>query len=1275
MSKKLASAALAATTLVWAVGIAALPVSAQTTSTVQAQIQALLAEISQLQAQLGTSSSSTTTSTSSYTFTKDLTLGSRGADVSALQQLLINGKYLTAVSAPTGYFGALTQKALAAYQAANGIKPAAGYFGPITMAFVNSHNVGTSTVTTTTTGTTTTGTTTTGVQTTTGVAAPASGLLVGLASNNPPAGTLISSLNGGAGAARVPVLTVNFTAGTASGVTVSGVVFHKVGVLSDSSVSGAYLVQNGQVLYQYNSLNNGVLTFSGMNLNVPAGQTVSLTLAIDVSGGLSAGNTTSFAVNSASDIAAMAGTSAVTPTGTFPLQGNVFTVTNVSNPSLASLAINHTSIGTTVTAGTQNNLVGAWNFSVQNSKVYLEGIAFHVVGSAQMSNIQNVKLEVNGTQVGATLPSISANGIAYFSATSTPGVLNTGNNNVQIYADVMGSPSYNFQFEIQNGFDILALDSQYNVPVTSNSDDGTQVTIQQGTITTTQDANTPTGNIALGQSQVTLAKFDIYAAGEPVKVQYLPFSLSFTGLNTASDTALSQVVQNIAITDDAGGQVGTTINQPPSQYVSSGFSYPANTGVVSYTYNDSFGSSASPINYIVPANTTRVLSLKADIESTANFGTILASLVQPAGNNLQGMISNQNAQSSGATGSALTLVQSLLTAGQNNALGAQTIAAGATSQEIGSYALTASSADGVNVSNLSVGVGSLGTTNGTNSAFQNLKVMVNGTQFGTTQATVAPSAQYSFSGTPFLIPEGGTVDVNVYADTLSTATGTTSSATTLESVAGTGQTSFTSVSLPAAVPGQGLSFGSGDSLIVSTNASQPAASYVTMGTTGNQLAEFNLQESGNLQPLHITSLTVQDQVTGGSSSSQPEYSNLQLTNNGAVVATAAAPTASQTQTTIPQVNASSTVSFTEATTGSAYNLNYYVTINGHQAPAQQVSIGTSTSSDATAIAAAVAATINGNYSFFGLTSGSATASGGTVTVTSNQVNNLGLGVTFFGNTTGVVATPTNNAGTPSKITYSNTAGTYSYTFTFPNSNPLTVPQNNQIALMLVGNAASYGSQPGNDGSINTFSIPSASNVVVLGASTNAPVAVSGSATGNPMTTVQSSLGFSTTQSPSISTAQGLLGTMNLTASSAGAVTLGSVSVTITNANATSSSMAAFLATSSFYLAINNTNVTASSTGATETITTGAASTTATVTWTFPTSTAQQLTVNANSPLTLQLYGNLGNFPAQTSITQTITGAVSNTGVTYYDHTGNLTGAPAITLPVSTPNYQLFSFGR
>lgn len=109
--------------------------SAQTTAELTAMINSLLAQIAQLQAQVGSSGGSMM----SHTFNVDLTVGSTGADVTALQQFLVSKGFLTMpAGVAMGNFGPLTQSALAAYQASVGISPASGYFGPVTRANVNS---------------------------------------------------------------------------------------------------------------------------------------------------------------------------------------------------------------------------------------------------------------------------------------------------------------------------------------------------------------------------------------------------------------------------------------------------------------------------------------------------------------------------------------------------------------------------------------------------------------------------------------------------------------------------------------------------------------------------------------------------------------------------------------------------------------------------------------------------------------------------------------------------------------------------------------------------------------------------------------------------------------------------------------------------------------------------------------------------------------------------------------------------------------------------------
>ncbi len=74
------------------------------------------------------------------TFKKDLAYGTWDPDVVDLQRYLNkHGFNVTAPGEETNYFGHLTQAALKNFQAAVGISPASGYFGPLTRAYVTQH--------------------------------------------------------------------------------------------------------------------------------------------------------------------------------------------------------------------------------------------------------------------------------------------------------------------------------------------------------------------------------------------------------------------------------------------------------------------------------------------------------------------------------------------------------------------------------------------------------------------------------------------------------------------------------------------------------------------------------------------------------------------------------------------------------------------------------------------------------------------------------------------------------------------------------------------------------------------------------------------------------------------------------------------------------------------------------------------------------------------------------------------------------------------------------
>ena len=81
-------------------------------------------------------------------FTRDLTIGSEGADVRALQSMLNNLGFIVSTTGAGSpgeegtYFGEKTRQALIRYQEANSITPASGYFGPRTRAQIQAEAQG-----------------------------------------------------------------------------------------------------------------------------------------------------------------------------------------------------------------------------------------------------------------------------------------------------------------------------------------------------------------------------------------------------------------------------------------------------------------------------------------------------------------------------------------------------------------------------------------------------------------------------------------------------------------------------------------------------------------------------------------------------------------------------------------------------------------------------------------------------------------------------------------------------------------------------------------------------------------------------------------------------------------------------------------------------------------------------------------------------------------------------------------------------------------------------
>ena len=777
----------------------------------------------------------------SCTFTRSLTVGSRGADVTCLQETLVAGGFLSVT--PTGYFGAMTKAGVKAWQASAGVTPASGMFGPISRAKYAMMMGGT-------TGTTTGGT----------VVAPMSGVAVSLSANQPMGSAI-------AGAGQLDVAKFTFTASNMAGATISSLKFIRTGVVSDSNISNLYLADESGVIFgQYSSLNNGVAMFDGVSLQVNAGQSRVVTLRMDLSSSASAGNTLGWqlAMAKASDGSVVNGT---------PVNGPSLVVTTVSNPSLATATYTYVTTGSTVDAGTNGFRAHSATLNVTNSAVLLKSIKYTVVGSADMVNLKNATLKISGTTVAMT-PIAQSNGVVVFIPTSDVR-LPTGNSNVEVYVDVAGSPNRTMAWNVLRPYDMVLVDTQYNTPVTpTTSGSATTVTINQGRVTISKSTDTPTANIPLGASSVTLAKFNFYAGGEPVKLRFLPITIT----RTASTSAASTVdIRNISVIDDVGNSVGTT--------VSSGDTWTAGVATSSIAVN--FGTSSSYINYIIPANTTRVLSVKVDVQSAATASTLVVALADPSAANLEGQISFQTTTSGTATGNTLTIASSPLTAALNPSFAAPTYVAGANNQRLASFVFTASSAEGAKIS-------SLGFAKTVNASFdiQNLRVMVGGTQFGTATSIVADTeTALSYSGSsPLYVPAGGSITVDLYGDILTSTTAATHSTVfDLSTTSAVGASSNSSITVKAGgvaitttnVQGQNIVISSGSTLTLSTDSNNVSAKQVVMGSTGNELYRLKLA-ANNTEDVRVTDITFRDTI-GSNLIGISSFNNLQLFDDAGVL--------------------------------------------------------------------------------------------------------------------------------------------------------------------------------------------------------------------------------------------------------------------------------------------------------------------------------------------------------------------------------------------------------
>jgi len=774
--------------------IAPISVGAVTIEELQAQINALLAQLSALQANQQ-SSGNVPAVCVGVTFSRNLTVGSTGSDVKCLQGAMNALGHIIASSGPgspgneTSYFGPLTLSAVQKYQFQQ-FGYSAGQVGPLTRAKLNAWL------------------TAGGPPSPTPGPTPVptgTGLTVMLASDNPAAGSIVD-LQG-----LAPLAKFTFVNGDNTEVKVTSLKIKRVGISVDASLKNVYLFDGAKRLTDSASVASTMVSFNDSTgiFTVPAGGSKTISVLADIDG--TVGETVGVQIIAATDVT----TNASSVKGTFPVAGNLFTIADGSN--LATVYAADTT-GTTNPAAASidpQNDYALWydNFIVGTRAVYLHRISFKVGGSVdRQKDVQNFRLLVSGVQQGSAIMKADANDYVTFDFTANPVKIEAGTREIKVLADIIGGSNKNVYLSLRTAADFTAVDSQFNVNLllhrgsTTGSftaeDSGTQ-SINSGTLTVTKMTTSPSGDIVDGANNVTLAKFELKAAGEKVKVESLRVSV------TNSDSSVGKL-RNGAIYAN-GVQVGSTADIEDTD---------GSTGYT--TYN--FGSSL-----IVEPGSPVTLEVRADIfdsDGTNNINsgdTIKINLEGGDLNNAYGMVSLSqiDVPSADVSANTLTVKSGGLTLSKYTAYTNQSVVPPLTAQKIGHFTLSANTTEAVNITTIEANL-----NNVISSYASNLYVM-----FGDQTLTVKPtvSADNSWS-VNYTLAAGQTKDITVWADISSTATGTGFVGVY---VAGTTASSATSVTAGASgdqtnVQGQNIVFTTG-SFNPAVDGTTPVATLVAGG--------------------------------------------------------------------------------------------------------------------------------------------------------------------------------------------------------------------------------------------------------------------------------------------------------------------------------------------------------------------------------------------------------------------------------------------------------------
>lgn len=309
-------------------------------------------------------------------------------------------------------------------------------------------------------------------------------------------GTAVSGGTVPQGATHVEMLNVDFTASD-DDITLTELAFAREGVGATSDISNVYLYDGDDRLTTGRTISSDtqLVTFSSLNLDVAAGDTMTLTVVVDFSSTASAANTHSFVMESAEAVTHN-GTSTE---GTFPIEGEEY---SLSGSDAGTVTISKYGSLSNSTVGETDAEVAKFKLEASTEDTWLQTISLRVSGTISNSLLSNFVLWEGTTEIASTT-SVSDRDLIVFSL-ETPLEIERGDNKVFTITADIGAADANdmILIDLDENADIVSIGEVYGFgsQVVSTDYDKTS-----STSTTSCSAYTDASCILVEGGQITIS--------------------------------------------------------------------------------------------------------------------------------------------------------------------------------------------------------------------------------------------------------------------------------------------------------------------------------------------------------------------------------------------------------------------------------------------------------------------------------------------------------------------------------------------------------------------------------------------------------------------------------------------------------------------------------------------------------------------------------------------------------------------------------------------------